>query len=101
MEEQEEGESCCPHQYSYIGNISLGLPFWLHHPLFFSYLTGFVFFAICSGITSAQATLRDHAGTLEAELANREYSLGQLSSQTANVLAEKLAEDEAVGRKVT
>eukprot|EP00117_Sycon_ciliatum_P043439 scpid11003/ scgid31448/ Golgin subfamily A member 3; Golgin-160; Male-enhanced antigen 2 len=52
------------------------------------------------GITSAQATLRDHAGNLEAELANREYSLGQLSSQTANVLADKLAEDEAVGRKV-
>ena len=44
--------------------------------------------------------MRNHAGSLEAQLANREYSLGQLSSQTANVLAEKLAEDEAVGRKV-
>ena len=57
-------------------------------------------FASLVGISSAQATLRNHAGSLEAQLANREYSLGQLSSQTANVLAEKLAEDEAVGRKV-
>ena len=52
-----------------------------------------------AGVHRAQATLRDHAGSLEAALAKKDYSIGQLSSQTANALAEKEAEDAVAHRK--
>ena len=53
-----------------------------------------------AGINTTQACIRNHAGVLEAALAERESSLIKLSAQTKLVLAEKEAEDQAFTNRI-
>ena len=54
-----------------------------------------------AGINTTQACIRNHAGVLEAALAQRESSLVKLSAQTKMVLAEKEAEDQAFTNRIS
>ena len=54
-----------------------------------------------AGINTTQLCIRNHAGVLEAALAQRESSLVKLSAQTKMVLAEKEAEDQAFTNRIT
>ena len=54
-----------------------------------------------AGINTTQLCIRNHAGVLEAALAQRESSLVKLSAQTKMVLAEKEAEDQAFTNRIS
>jgi len=54
-----------------------------------------------AGINTTQACIRNHAGVLEAALAERESSLVKISAQTKIVLAEKEAEDQAFTNRIS
>ena len=54
-----------------------------------------------AGINTTQTCIRNHAGVLEATLAERESSLVKLSAQTKIVLAEKEAEDQAFTNRIS
>ena len=54
-----------------------------------------------AGINTTQSCIRNHAGVLEAALAQRESSLVKLSAQTKMVLAEKEAEDQAFTNRIS
>ena len=54
-----------------------------------------------AGVNTTQLCIRNHAGVLEAALAQRESSLVKLSAQTKMVLAEKEAEDQAFTNRIS
>ena len=54
-----------------------------------------------AGVNTTQLCMRNHAGVLEAALAQRESSLVKLSAQTKMVLAEKEAEDQAFTNRIS
>jgi len=54
-----------------------------------------------AGINTTQVCIRNHAGVLEAALAQRESTLVKLSAQTKMVLAEKEAEDQAFTNRIS
>ncbi len=53
-----------------------------------------------AGMTTAQSTMREHAGSLEVALAERESSLIKLSAQAQKVLQEKEMEDQAFTEEI-